>query len=551
MPKRPRQHVTDELAQRLFHDALPPEWVINPLGKDYSKDYLVEVTTGENVTGNIFIVQLKGFQTRRVDAASGNVAIQIKREHLHYYMNECRLPVFVVGVDVKQRTAYFAFAQGQIELDPGLLANPHRQKVSFRISPENRLADTRRLLIELERAWKFIRDKYPGSVVAAAQHRAKLLEKLDPRFRVDVSYVNGQEKLTFYAKEPVQFSLRVSGKKRTVDENIKAFFHAGLPLKSSENLQLHVDGSPGFLLNEGKIAAIVQVPHRPVEVLLFVKAENGQCIYSPEFKGNLEGGFTHHSFHGELPDCPLSLDFDVQTTPNSGGKVKLHWHFGNEAWIGRRLFMVPWLEGLHALFHAAAAPDIQLGLLVRSQGNELLNLSVPRPQEAATVLNCRPYLDLLRHARDICRKLQLECSVPEKWSDEDLLDVRELHALTNLGHFELPRMKHLEFVCSPSMFPRDAILSGKGALQLRHEHRTYSFLGQEFDFAETYEELSEWREAKLFDLEEHGVQKLRVELFDVRVNRIWPRFQSQSRATPSIDRLALHHSNSSNSARES
>jgi hypothetical protein len=61
--KRPRSHQIDELAQRVFRDALPAAWACNPHVTDYGKDYLVEIgeeTADGEQTGNNFFVQLKG-----------------------------------------------------------------------------------------------------------------------------------------------------------------------------------------------------------------------------------------------------------------------------------------------------------------------------------------------------------------------------------------------------------------------------------------------------------------------------------------------------------
>ena len=57
--KRPRSHEIDELAQRIFRVALPPEWIPREQKPDYGIDYTVDVYEGGRPTGLPFGVQLK------------------------------------------------------------------------------------------------------------------------------------------------------------------------------------------------------------------------------------------------------------------------------------------------------------------------------------------------------------------------------------------------------------------------------------------------------------------------------------------------------------
>ncbi len=59
MPQRPRQHVLEELSERALQQALPAEWVIDPVQRDYGLDRRVEVFQGGRSTGLMFWVQLK------------------------------------------------------------------------------------------------------------------------------------------------------------------------------------------------------------------------------------------------------------------------------------------------------------------------------------------------------------------------------------------------------------------------------------------------------------------------------------------------------------
>src|SRR5258707_530073 len=107
MQKHPA-HQTDDLAQRILRDALPPSWVVNEQGKDYGKDYLVEI--GEDngdLTGSSFYVQLKGHEHAELSADGTLVKQSLESKHASYYFDKVKdLPVFLVVVDVAKKKAW-------------------------------------------------------------------------------------------------------------------------------------------------------------------------------------------------------------------------------------------------------------------------------------------------------------------------------------------------------------------------------------------------------------------------------------------------------------
>jgi hypothetical protein len=114
VPKRVAQHIIDENAELIFRGAIPRKWVANPLRKDYAKDFLVEVFADSEPTQDVFVVQLKGQQSPRWSQRDKSFAVQIDWDHLPYYLEVVPLPVFIVGVDVDKKEAYYEFAQGEL-----------------------------------------------------------------------------------------------------------------------------------------------------------------------------------------------------------------------------------------------------------------------------------------------------------------------------------------------------------------------------------------------------------------------------------------------------
>ena len=139
MNKHPT-HQIDDLAQRVFRDALPPSWVPNEQHKDYGKDYLVEV--GENngdLTGSSFFVQLKGQEKAEFTADQSQVKFSLETKHAAYYVDKIKdLPVFLVLVDVNAKQGWYHFLQ------PALEANQSWRKqksVTIYLPAANDLAD--------------------------------------------------------------------------------------------------------------------------------------------------------------------------------------------------------------------------------------------------------------------------------------------------------------------------------------------------------------------------------------------------------------------------
>src|SRR3990170_5329688 len=79
MPRRPRQHVTEDVSRRVFEALLPDEWVYRQLTHDYGIDGEVEIFESGRAMGLTFKVQLKG--TEQED----NYIVRLSHEKADYY----------------------------------------------------------------------------------------------------------------------------------------------------------------------------------------------------------------------------------------------------------------------------------------------------------------------------------------------------------------------------------------------------------------------------------------------------------------------------------
>jgi hypothetical protein len=188
--KRPKQHQIDELAQRVFRDALPAEWVAREQRPDYGIDYLVEIGKSEKLTGLAFAVQLKGKKTLAHDGES--ILYQsLETRHLAYYLDKQRAPVFLVLVDVVTHEGYWLFLQ-RYALEHLKDVDWRRQTtVTLRLPAANSLKNIDALERAVEEADHLMAELRPSAVQGAITAERKRMETLDPRIRVEVSATEG------------------------------------------------------------------------------------------------------------------------------------------------------------------------------------------------------------------------------------------------------------------------------------------------------------------------------------------------------------------------
>lgn len=526
MPKRPIQHEIDELAQRIFNDALPPSWIVNPFTRDYCKDFFVEIVNQEEVTGDVFVIQLKGKKsTKATRRAPSTMSVRVERDHLSYYLDTLPLPVFLVAVDVNTREACFEFVQRTI--DPQKLKAPGKGRaVSFRVRKSNRLNDTAKLKQEVQLAWEYMREKYPGSVAAAADYRRRALKQLDPRFDYVVTVVDGKEHITLHAKGPVDCKLSIAGDKEAVRAKVAAFLDHGKPITADTDIKITVEGSPIFAAAGGSVTAVSHTPLRPVEVVISAITAKHGCASLPEYRGNMGGGFKHQSFEGTLAHCPLAIHLAVEPSQDGRGVSHLSWRWEPDAWTGCRLILLPWLDAVKQFLLSISEPDARIRVQVKTLGTQILQLNSPAAADMRQLADCAVFAETLSHARHVCRTLELDPVVPDDFTEQDFQDIEELYALVTTGRYKHPGT--FEFTCGLEMEGSEAEHSYSGGKFLIHSgDSTYSFLGTKFPFGECLMELSDWSDVGVGDYPpdaRNGKELVQLRLSRCTKTMVWPRF---------------------------
>jgi hypothetical protein len=387
--ERPEQHQIDEQAQQIFLASRPIEWVVNPLPKDYAKDYIVEVVEKERLTGKTFIVQLKGTSNIRVHKRKKNIAFTMEVKHLIYYAEKVRDPVFLVVCDVKEQVAYFVFIQEYLDVVArGIWKS--QQTLDIVISTKFELGNSKYLLREVDRSILYMRSKWSDSVATAAENHMATVRQKDARFDVDVSYHGGVTSVNLQPVVPVNISFKLHRGSEKFLEKARDLFELGLPVEVLPN-ELEVVGTPLF----DKIFAVGGKVHLRVEGKLEIEVsllnEDGSCLFLfPEFKGVSEAGFKQARIFGSRPGFPFSFKFVVNTEDGKvEPRVAMESNLDISKWVGIPILNIPYFVQAYN-FLESIKKSSRLKIIFRENGSELAQWNGS--------LNMNVFQDLLRIA---------------------------------------------------------------------------------------------------------------------------------------------------------
>jgi uncharacterized protein DUF4365 len=108
-PQRPESHVIGEEAVSIFLSACPSEWITMPIQPDYGLDLRIEMSKGNNVTGEEFFVQVKGRKNVKINH-DGFVLLEISQATINYWLGKLH-PVLIVLVDVTKGDFWYGWLE--------------------------------------------------------------------------------------------------------------------------------------------------------------------------------------------------------------------------------------------------------------------------------------------------------------------------------------------------------------------------------------------------------------------------------------------------------
>jgi len=473
-----RTHQIDDLAQRVFREALPPTWVANEQHHDYGKDYLVEI--GEengDLSGSSFYAQLKGQEHAQVSADTDVVKYSLETKYAEYYLDKIRdLPVFLVVVDVNEKKGWWLFLQPVLE---GNQAWRERKSITLDLPAANALADTERLRLAVIEAKKWLRLHHAESIHDSVVAHKERVRRTDPRFDVAVSLVNDQPVFTLSAKEEVPITFAFTGDGKEIEKKIADLLDKGAMVTFQPG-EIKVTGSKLFERFEEVGCAMQAGLDLPGALTLTCQDADGRdLVRLSDVPGRLTGGRKELWFEGTLTNSPLTLKVGP-IAPGMGGSAKINLNV--RCWSGQRLRQLAYFDRLYSFFQAvpkSATCVIQCqvdGNDVFSVGPALHTLPLAKPFAS--------YLESLWKARRVAEHFD----VNPVWSFEDFdreeqENVEQLYAVVFGTGWSKPMPKvRLTADCLRKTFcPEVAKKAAKpGAVRFTSDC-SYSLMGEKFE----------------------------------------------------------------------
>jgi hypothetical protein len=106
---RPPQHETDDKGEALLYAIFAQlGWTVNRIGKDYGRDFEIEIFHSGKSTGILFNVQLKSSVSPSYSRNKEFLSVKLKIRNARYLAQELHLPTFVIRADVTQNKLFWS-----------------------------------------------------------------------------------------------------------------------------------------------------------------------------------------------------------------------------------------------------------------------------------------------------------------------------------------------------------------------------------------------------------------------------------------------------------
>ncbi len=432
---------TSQKASTLLRSLLPAAWLFREQNPDVHIDFVVEIVEGAQPTGINFGVQLKGTQPKKGTPLS--LRYRLKKKHLRYYCQKATLPVFLVLADVTHRKAHWCFTQqfARKFIDPERLKT--NGAVSIRFAESDCLDDLPRFRDAVQSAIDYMKDLYPGSILAAIESRKAKLRETDPRVNVSIDVTGGHEHFTITANQQFEFKMKVTGEDTPeFNQALLDFLEKGTELKVNPSA-LQFEGAPllsrDFPASDDKGYIKMQFSH-DVAGTLQVFEVGGSLEFLFQIDGNFRCGTKFATFEGTLPGSALI----VTTSVSFEGLLKGEQHnfglsFRPGKWGKQPLTQLSNFEPVYR-FMKNLHENRTMRIKFLHLGNDLLwsDFSGLDPQHVADMFNI---LELLHKARFIAHRFTLNPSLPpvESITGTQAKSIDDVYDLLHQREARMPR----------------------------------------------------------------------------------------------------------------
>jgi uncharacterized protein DUF4365 len=330
---------TDEIACLAFTKFCRPWGFARKQDPDIHIDYVVELRDGDRPTGQNIAVQVKGTTVPII--SEGRISKSMAVQHLKYYLDDLKMPVFIVVVDVNSESIYWVFAQEFLRST----STNWRNQETLTVHAMQPTAPEHVLPSEVELALRYMQRLHPGTLPDAARKLKESLEKEDPRFVATPEFRGGETHITFHAKSTIQGQLKL------LDPGVqKKYRHA---IESGEQVEfnpgeLAFDGSKLFHgLISGRQGPFKLRAQKAIDCECALVDPTNEIMIIRHRPARIVGGTTVGVLDVEYGGGAFSVgaDIDVQASMNApDGKCRVR--FCYDKWVGKGVQVLSDFEGI-------------------------------------------------------------------------------------------------------------------------------------------------------------------------------------------------------------
>ncbi len=346
--KRPKSHEIEKQSKAIFQQLLPIGWVPREENPDYGIDFNVETVIDENLTGKRFYVQLKGIESPNIKGDSLSYSMEVR--HLKYYYESCRLPVFLVVIDVKSKIPYWIFLQEYIDKNFPKDKWLNKKKLSVHIPASNNSLNDEAFIKYIDNAFEFMHKLHPISPHRAIKIEKDKWESLDPRFSISVNATENKIHYALSAKEtvPVQFIFKAD--QENVITKAKNLFEKGLPTSFDPD-QIDVSGSLLIKSIFSKGGTFQFARKAKVPVTLIAVNEAGIEIAKMDLPyGSMEGGTKETRINASSINKDLNISLIISQLDDEHCEIVCNFNIYISKWNNKPILDILSFDDIYSLF---------------------------------------------------------------------------------------------------------------------------------------------------------------------------------------------------------
>jgi hypothetical protein len=344
--KSPRAHEIDRQAKGIFLSVLPKELVSNETqNPDYGKDYLLEISESQEMSGEQSFVQLKGTGSLVISRCGKFISFRLERKDAAYFVDKLKLPLFLVVVDVKRRTAYWLFTQQYLLEDIKVKGWRRKKKFLVRLPVANEIKDAARFIEAIRSARTYMAALQPAAIEVAIAAKKLSLESIDPRFEIQIAADERNHHFFINAKEPVDISLLFKGAPLETKRKLDDLFGRGLPFEFAAG-DIVATGSSLFegLFKDGGILTCNR-EFEATSALIARDAGGNSLSRLDNLQTVVRGGPLELRIESQLPGAPLVITSSWEPDRRN---ATLSVNICLERWAGQPILLLGYFEQIRA-----------------------------------------------------------------------------------------------------------------------------------------------------------------------------------------------------------